>query len=71
MLRLASKVIDSRPETNKNDIGNYLSNKLSMDDNLKYSLLTLLEQKSFGPSIKILPICPSFFFDIREVCPLF
>ncbi len=32
------KVIDSRSETNKNDIGNYLSNKLSMDDNLKYSL---------------------------------
>ncbi len=39
------KVIDSRPETNKNDIGNYLWNKLSMDDNLKYSLLTLLEKK--------------------------
>jgi hypothetical protein len=32
------KVIDSRPDTNKNDIGNYLSNKLSIDDNLKYPL---------------------------------
>jgi hypothetical protein len=65
------KVIDSRPDTNKNDIGNYLSNKLSIDDNLKYLLLTLLEQKSFGPSIKILPILPIVFFDTREVCPLF
>ncbi len=65
------KVIDSRPDTNKNDIGNYLSNKLSIDDNLKYPLLTLLDQKSFGPSIKILPILPIIFFDTREVCPLF
>ncbi len=65
------KVIDSRPKTNKNDIGNYLSNKLSIDDNLKYSLLTLLDQKSFGPSIEILSILPIIFFDTREVCPLF
>ncbi len=65
------KVIDSRPDTNKNDIGNYLSNKLSIDDNLKYPLLTLLDQKIFGPSIKILPILPIIFFDTREVCPLF
>jgi hypothetical protein len=65
------KVIDSPPETNKNDIGNYLSNNLSIDDNLKYLLFTLLDQKSFGPSIKILPILPIIFFDTREVCPLF
>jgi hypothetical protein len=56
------KVIDSRPHTNKNDIGNYLSNKLSIDDNLKYPLLTLLDQKRFGPSIKLLPILPIVFF---------
>jgi len=65
------KVIDSRPDTNKNDIGNYLSNKLSIDDNLKYPLLTFLDQKRFGPSIKLLPILPIIFFDTREVCPLF
>jgi hypothetical protein len=34
------KVINSRPDTNTNDIGYYLSNKLSIDDHLKYSLLT-------------------------------
>ncbi|CAF4526578.1 unnamed protein product, partial [Rotaria sp. Silwood2] len=34
------KVIDSRPDTNKNDIGYYLLNKLSIIDELKYSLLT-------------------------------
>ncbi|CAF4550281.1 unnamed protein product, partial [Rotaria sp. Silwood2] len=34
------KVIDSRPDTNKNDIGYYLFNKLPIDDYLKYSLLT-------------------------------
>ncbi|CAF1086982.1 unnamed protein product [Rotaria sordida] len=34
------KVIDSRPDTNKNDIGYYLLNKLSINDELKYSLLT-------------------------------
>ena len=28
------KVTDSRPDTNKNDIGYYLLNKLSIDDNL-------------------------------------
>ena len=34
------KVINSRSDTNKNDIGYYLFNKLSIDDYLKYSLLT-------------------------------
>ena len=34
------KVINSRPDTNTMDIGYYLSNKLSIDDHLKYSLLT-------------------------------
>ncbi|CAF2032739.1 unnamed protein product [Rotaria magnacalcarata] len=34
------KVINSRPDTNKNDIGYYASSKLLIDDNLKYSLLT-------------------------------
>jgi len=67
----ALKVIDSQPDTNENDISNYLSNKLSIDDNLKYSRLTLLDQKRFDPSIKILPILPIIFFDTREVCPLF
>ncbi len=56
------KVIDSRPDADKNDIGNYLSNKLSIDDNFKYPLVTLLDQKKFWPII---------FFDTREVCPLF
>ncbi|CAF1401768.1 unnamed protein product [Rotaria sordida] len=34
------KVTNSRPDTNTNDIGYYVSNKLSIDDHLKYSLLT-------------------------------
>ncbi|CAF1476153.1 unnamed protein product, partial [Rotaria sordida] len=34
------EVINSRPDTNTNDIGYYLSNKLPIDDHLKYSLLT-------------------------------
>ena len=34
------KVIDSLPNTNKSDIGYYLFNKLPIDDNLKYSLIT-------------------------------
>ncbi|CAF0782449.1 unnamed protein product [Adineta steineri] len=34
------KVINSRPDTNTTDIGYYLSNKLSIGDHLKYSLLT-------------------------------
>ncbi|CAM4768899.1 unnamed protein product [Rotaria magnacalcarata] len=32
--------IDSRPDTNNKDIGYYILNKLPIDDNLKYSLLT-------------------------------
>ncbi|CAF2610903.1 unnamed protein product [Rotaria sp. Silwood2] len=34
------KVINARPDTNTNDIGYYVLNKLSIDDHLKYSLLT-------------------------------
>ena len=34
------KVTNSRPDTNKNDISYYASSKLSIDNNLKYSLLT-------------------------------
>jgi hypothetical protein len=34
------KVVNSRPNTNRNDVGYYLLNKLSIDDHLKYSLLT-------------------------------
>ncbi|CAF4522350.1 unnamed protein product [Rotaria magnacalcarata] len=42
------KIINSRPDTNKNDIGYYASSKLLIDDNLKYSLLT----KHFKPDRK-------------------
>ncbi len=56
------KVIDSRPLTNKNDIGNYLSNKLSIDDNLKYPLLTLPGPKKFWPINKNLANFAHHFF---------
>ncbi|CAF1514305.1 unnamed protein product, partial [Rotaria sordida] len=53
-------VIHSRPDTNPNDIDYYVLNKLSIDDHLKYSLLT----NHFKPDNKY--SFPTLYSDDRE-----